>query len=467
MKKLFSIVSMIVLILGLSACTNTSDYQALQEDYESLQQQLSVAVEDLQEEQSLTDDLKGDKEDLTEQIAQLEASITELEAEIDALQARIYDSVITVQFTNLTGNTIKKTIGFNDDYAGTLFDLLNENVDLTYTDGDYGKYLNTIENITPTTGSFIAFYKNSEMSMLGVESQTFEDGDHFSFEIQWYDMTAKAVYESIHLFLDNQVDDYVNETTTNYQVIAALNLLDMTTDYTDLTTVKSQIDASEFTSINQYYKALITLNSVDADITPMLNDAVALLDTGAYGLTAYSLIIANMDETRDYATFRSDALTYFNENPPLNQGLDTGGISLVALSSYDDISSTTLLTDYAMYIQENQLPSGGVKTMDSTYNDVVYPGTENAASMAQVILGLIANNIDPSVSEFTYLAEDDTTNLVYRLTEFQTETGSFDWNLTDDIAEDKLFSTPQAFLAVVVYHTYINRFEPVNPYDFN
>ena len=83
--------------------------------------------------------------------------------------------------------------------------------------------------------------------------------------------------------------------------------------------------------------------------------------------------------------------------------------------------------------------------------------------MSQVIMGLIANNIDPTGDDYT----KGTNNLISRLTEFQTDTGSFYWVLGDDVTEDLSFSTPQAFLALVVYQQYSNTFTAVNPYEIN
>ena len=83
--------------------------------------------------------------------------------------------------------------------------------------------------------------------------------------------------------------------------------------------------------------------------------------------------------------------------------------------------------------------------------------------MSQVVLGLLANGIDPTGVDYT----KGTNNLVSRLVEFGTDTGSFDYVLDDEFTEDLLFSTPQAFLALVAYQVYANTYSAVNPFDFN
>ena len=135
-----------------------------------------------------------------------------------------------------------------------------------------------------------------------------------------------------------------------------------------------------------------------------------------------------------------------------------------ALMAYlKDHGIQTLIDDYVDWIKADQLPSGGIKTRDMVWGDTTYPGTENAASIAQVILGLIANDIDPASGDFVV----GTSNLILRLTQFQVEDGSFDWDITDTIVNDKAFSTPQAFLALSTYFKFMNQMNYTNPYDFN
>ena len=116
-----------------------------------------------------------------------------------------------------------------------------------------------------------------------------------------------------------------------------------------------------------------------------------------------------------------------------------------------------MITEFATWIQNDQLPSGGIETRDMGWGS-----SENAASISQVIIGLVANGIDPRGVNYT----QGTNNLITRLLDFQHPTGSFDWTLTDAVDEDLAFSTPQAFLALVVYQEYANTMSAVNPYSF-
>jgi hypothetical protein len=226
--------------------------------------------------------------------------------------------------------------------------------------------------------------------------------------------------------------------------------------------VETLVDDSALVTISDYFKAIMKLNVVGVDSTELITELNAIVVPGGYGQTAYGLLAMDSITTSvDYSTFVTAALADLNTTTPFDLGLDAGGISIVALSNYSDIG--TLISDYTTWISTSQIDSGGLVTRDVVWGETTYPGTENASSMSQVILGLVANGIDPTGTDYT----KGTNNLIYRLLEFGTDTGSFDYIKTDDLDEDLMFSTPQAFLALVSYQVYANTYSEVNPFDFN
>jgi len=189
-----------------------------------------------------------------------------------------------------------------------------------------------------------------------------------------------------------------------------------------------------------------------------LNDMVTV---GPYGQTAYGLLALD-SYALDYSTYLSAALADLSTTTPFDLGLDAGAVSIMALSSHvAEPGVQDLLDEFTTWISTSQLDSGGVKTRDVVWGDTTYPGTENASSIAQVILGLVANGIDPTGPDYTKLDG----NLITSLLIFQTETGSFDWAMNDEQTEDLYFSTPQAFLALVAYQVYVNTYSAVSPYN--
>ncbi len=439
MKKLFSILTLLVLIIGLTGCESESEIADLEAQVLDLETQISSLQED---NNSLEDD------------------ITDLETQLQDLQELLFDNVITFTFTDIFGNNINSTIGYDDDFEGTLFDLLDDNFEVGFTESEYGKYIYSLEELNPINGSFIAFYKNGAMSMVGVEQATYTNGDVFGFEISWYDTTEQAVFNAINLFLDEQVDNYLSETYIDYSIVLGLSVLGKLEEYISDETITTYISGLTPSSITEYFKIIMILEAANLDATSYYTALNNIVAVGGYGITAYGLLGLDANShSEDYTSFVSAALSDLNTNTPESLGLDSGGISLVALSNYTtETGVATLITDYATWIKDDQLESGGIMTIDFGWGT-----SENAASISQVILGLVANGIDPTSADYTKINGD----LVSRLTEFQTETGIFDWDLTDDVADDAAFSTPQAFLALAVYYTYSNTYTAVNPFDFN
>ncbi len=457
MKKLFSLASVLLLFLVLTGCTNGTEVTDLQQEIDAK----IALISDLEDEVA---SLNASLQESTDANTALTSQITELEAQIAQLQALIYDNVLTFTLKDEYGRFTSETIGYNDEYEGTLFDLLNENFTVGYNDSEWGKFIYSLDYLTPKTGAYIAFYKNGAMSKVGIDSATFEDGDVFSFEVTWWDMQEKAVDDAIHMFLDNYGEFYVSDIGVEYNVITALSLLGVVDDYVTLEETQALVDEMTLSTVADYFKAIIILQAVGGNADSLINDLNSIVAVGPYGQTAYGLLaLDSYAHSTDYSAFVSSALTDLKTTTPFTLGLDAGGISLVALSNYaSEDGIQALIDEYATWISTSQLATGGVKTRDVTWGDTTYPGTENAASMSQAILGLIANDINPTGAAYT----KGDNNLISRLLEFQTTTGSFDYVLDDDIAEDLMFSSPQAFLALVTYQTYVNTYQAVNPYSF-
>jgi hypothetical protein len=454
MKKLFSLVALLMAVFALSAC----DTEDLEQQIADLEAQISTLQTDLATAQDSNDDMI--------------AEIAALEAELLELQNSTYDIVVTVTVTKLDGSSYFISYGFDEEDDVTLFDILDESFTLTYTTSEYGHYISGINEISTYNGSYLALYQNDTMSMVGVDDVIIADGDSFELKHEWWDTTQQAVYEALQLFMMYQLDDYLTDDYVDYSVLLGCqNLCDGNLIYesvNDNDELETYVDAMTTDSVTSYFKAIMLSNAVleDAHTLALVNGLQTLpVTTGGYGQTAYGLLaLDSYSHGLDYTAFVTSALDYYRTNTPENEGLDSGGIALVALAKYaDETGIQTLIDDFAAWIVEDQLPSGGIKTRDMTYGDTTYPGTENAASMAQVILGLVANGIDPAAGDYVQGAN----NLVLRLTQYQLEDGSFDWLLTDDIYNDKAFSTPQAFLALSAYFQMKNDATYTHPFDFN
>lgn len=453
MKKLFSIVAALALLISLSACT---------EDLQPKVTDLEKQITELQEQITT---LEGEKDSLSTDKSTLATEKTNLEAQVKDLQELLFDKVITLSVKGMDGTLDTVSIGVNEDYEGNLYDLLNASFDVTATVSSYGVYLTSVEDLHPTNGAYISFSKNGESSNVGVDSAVFEDQDEFSFELIWWDTTEKSVSEGIDLFLENHAANFVNATTIDYAVMAALSNLGIEEEYVTDAEVQAYVDGLTFTTTNDYFKAIVILEAAGLDSTTLKESLNGIAALSGFGGTGYQLQAFNTSVTTvDYSAFEAMALADYATNTPVLAGVDSGAIGVLALGNYSDsVEYEALVTDWVTYIKTNQTDDGAILDLDFGWGS-----TENAATTAQAIIGLVSAGVNPKGGDLT--ATDMTKlnyDLVGRLCEFQNADGSFNWLMGAD-ESDLGFSTPQAFLALVVYFEYSNSMgTSVNAYDFN
>ena len=90
------------------------------------------------------------------------------------------DGGIVIELVDLTGKTEQYPLTFEE--GDRLIDLLLENFDVKYEDGQYGFVLMGINHLqTDFTTSYIAIYVNGEYANYGLSSITLEKGCVYSF----------------------------------------------------------------------------------------------------------------------------------------------------------------------------------------------------------------------------------------------------------------------------------------------
>jgi hypothetical protein len=431
MKKLFSLFVAMTIVFGLSACAPQDD---------------SVQISDLEKQvTNLTDQLQNEDE---------------LQSQIASLEEQVMDVQVELTVRSLYGTSITKQYGFTEDSVPTLADLLQMAFGATVVPSAYGSYLAGFSTIEVPYGSYIQISQDNVPATVGLDDLVIEDGSSFQFDVVWYDSLQEKVFNALQLFISNQLDNYLSSDFIDYNVLLGCDgLCDNAISDEEINTY---LDSVTLDSVASYFKAIVIANHLEDQTRSLslVSELNNMVDTGPYGQTALGLIaLDSFDHGIDYSSYVANALSYYQTNTPVSEGLDAGGFGVIALSSYTDESGVADLIDaYVDYVKTNQLDSGGIKTADVEWGGTVYPGTENAATMSQVILALISTGVDPTGPDFT----KGDMNLVLRLLDFQLEDGTFDWDLTDDVNGDSAFSTPQAFLALSTYYRYVNSYGDIN-----
>ena len=120
---------------------------------------------------------------------------------------------------------------------------------------------------------------------------------------------------------------------------------------------------------------------------------------------------------------------------------DVTGMVFSALAPYQNQAEVKQALEKAkQYLASTQTDKGGFTS----------GGVENANSVAEVVLGLAAADIDPTSTTYT----KNNHNAVQNLLSYQLENGGFKWLPTD--TEEDSMATEQAMLALVQYKSYLN-----------
>jgi outer membrane murein-binding lipoprotein Lpp len=455
MKKIMSLVTIICLTLLLVGCSNES----LNDDITDLQ----TRIEELEN----TDQVESEITKLKEQIAALVTNDTAKQNEIEDLKLRLqtledlyFDGVLTIVLEDDLGSQKFRTVRFVEAEDQNLFQLLYSNLEVEFEESTIGKYITNIEGLNPKVGSYVSLYQNGEYATAGIEAIRYQDGDVFTFKVEWYDEVEKAVHTAINLFIENYVTDFINEEKIDYTVASALYHLGILQDYVRLEDVKTQYQDLASTNGQELFKAILIVsasggNPTDVNGNNLIQQLVDLAPTGPWNATTNGAIAFNayphgIEATTYTTTMLDDLIT---TNTPKSAGLDMGGTTLMALSHYQDEAGVqTVIDDYLAFVKEKQLPSGGV--------DDPWSG-DNSATLAQIILGLVANGIDPRDSQFV----KENGDLLTRLMDFVQEDGSFKFQ-PESTEADLMFSTPQAFAALVAYQQFKNSDGAFNLYEF-
>jgi len=410
MKKLFSLGLVFAMLFLTAACGADDETVAeLKDDMESMQQEIAQLQQQIDSLQLILGD-KGEQ-------------IDSLQEELDALKAKVYDGALT--FTVDTGETVlSELVHYRDNDELTPFDMLLMAYDVEYSETDFGYMIDAVDSLDAPHGSFIHISKNDTSLDTGLDAASYEDGDHFHFERQWWDPIAESLYDSIHLFTNNHLSQYIEPESVNLHVLAGLAHQDMLEDHTFTLKEDSELETAGDLS-NGILKRMILGESYEG----LQSDLDALASTDWLYPAALSMIALHDYEDSDFET---DFLSKVEGTTIEETDHDSLIMAAFALS----LLETEEATDHYDAIVEHLLEA----PHDFEYGP-------NGTSYAMLLMLFAYEGIDINDES---LLEDGKTVLDLLL-DYQTEEGAFVYLLDDEDA-DMAFTTPQAFLAISYYY---------------
>ena len=335
---------------------------------------------------------------------------------------------------------IEQIINLDNYEEATVFDLLVAYFDVHYMMFDFGPMLLSIDSLAPRYGAFISIIHNGEPSMYGAQDIIYEPGDVIVFELAWWDLTMQAVREAIEAVEAAGLSDYF-QNQPNLHVSAALVHLGHETALIEL------LDASyDPTSEGALSQAILVKHLAGEDTSTWL-EALQDVKTIAWPYaTSLSVMALMTDEAAEtvYASYFDAFVADISGRDLESLDPDTLVLTYLALLA---LSSETAST----------LASAVLETIITTLHTSSFG--PNAATTAHQIIALTAAGLDANDASYHH----NGVSLIAQLLSFHDGEGAFYWN-DDSPAVDRMFSTPQAYLALVLYEAFIQQHSPIHPF---
>ncbi len=336
---------------------------------------------------------------------------------------------------------LNQSIIFSEDDEQSIVDLIDEQVGLDYEVYDIGVFINGVGNYYPneysvTYNYYYTLYVNDELVTTGIQNIIPIDGMKLAFvETTTLDAIDAEVDQLILQFHDEYLTDYINDTNVSYYVLASLKQLNNYGYWfraVNTTLLNTTNYTHELGTISEAFKTTVFEKAFGLNTDATTSALASFTTTNPYD--AISLLIA-LTMTEGSSIQIDDLILSLTSTTPEYMDADYAGMLLLALAPYHDIPAVAQTVEDMVDFIQTMLTVDGVESW----------GNANSSSTATVILGLVAQGINPRGEAYT----TDGTDLIEALLGYQID-GAYKWLLTDEQV-DMAFSTPQVFSALVAY----------------
>jgi len=316
----------------------------------------------------------------------------------------------------------------------TTVEIIDEAIDLDYSNSSYGNFVNGVGGFYPTEygityNYYFMIIVDREAIATGIDDIELRDGMEIIFqETTMLDPTDVLVDRLIFLYAEAYRDMYITDAAINHYVVAALGHL-ADKGYIDPLTPPAY--QANVTTIQEAFKTAVFQKTFDLDFSQTLTALNGFTSTDSYSavshLSALSLLEGDEQKINDLL----DMLTALTIDDA-----EYAGMLMQAFSSYEqDVNSVNTAINLLVPVIQNNLTTSGITSW----------GSPSSSATAMVVIGLIAKGIDPRGDDFS----TDHVDLIEALLLYETD-GYFKWQLSNESA-DMLFSSPQVFAALVTY----------------
>ena len=312
---------------------------------------------------------------------------------------------------------------------------------------------------------------NIGKNIRNINSKSIKSKKAFIFEVN---NESVSYNKSIYMYKDvveKNIDDMCNGIVKNginsdWQAIAlAKNNKEIPSGYLDK--IKKQIDNNEIVQSTDYERMILVLSALGQDPknfnnTNLVEKLYNNPELHSQGNNALIFGLIALDSKNHQLENNSIWTREKLVDALLNSKTEDGGWSFLSSKAEPDMTGMAIaaLSNYKKdekinkSIEESITLLSSMQNTDGTFSSV---GLKNSESISQVIIGLCANGIDPTSSEFTKSGK----NLIDALLTFKSDDGGFK-HIYEGNSNGK--ATEQALLALEAYKELKNG--RLNLYEF-
>ncbi|MBE0700725.1 MAG: hypothetical protein IH571_03465 [Acholeplasmataceae bacterium] len=351
------------------------------------------------------------------------------------------------------------TIILEEHDERNVFDVLNQDMDLDYQIFDIGIFVNGVSGHYPkefgvTYNYWFMIYIDDEPITVGIGDIVVRKGMTISFvETSMLDGTDLFVNSLIYAYMDQYFINFVDFQVSDHHIFAAYAQL-WKNGYLSESLNDLQSDAPaplpNRSTIASTFKTLVIESAYALSIEASQLVLLSMNPENHYEAISYLNSLTLLEEE---ITDINTTVDLILSGLPMFMDADYAGMSLLSLSPYKEQAGVGIFIDDMIAYIKNHQTNEGIESW----------GSSNSASTAMVVIGLVAQGLNPRSSDFTI--ED--VDLIEAIMAYEMD-GAFKWDMASTSA-DHAFATPQVVAALVSYKIFRDTWgnPPVHLFNLN
>lgn len=335
----------------------------------------------------------------------------------------LFENTFIIEVIDIDG-TILSTKNLDIDETKNLFDILVENFNVDYSNGEYGPYINSIDNSVIDNNYYVAIYENEVLASSAIDKLLIDKDDVFTFKVEcWNTLSSNyGILDDYDVLIDKIIYSYYKNldlsNLTSYLDGAYWDLLaiDLAMSYnydnkvfnfTNLSeSIKTQLNEIEYTSLANadFLKCFMYLKAFNLDYTDLKNHLFSYLDLLDDTYNPYaSPFVVSVCKKMNINHEKIDALTQKEISLDLSWGPDASVWQFVTSILYNENISKDILNNYVVSLDYGNSASCAIVLQAFAAMNIDVRSDEYQVDQKDLIEVLIDNyyNYDSNIIEYS------------------------------------------------------------------